>query len=380
MLKAMSSLVWIELDGKAADHNARELKACANEGVLLCAVIKSNAYGHGVAQMVKLLPSADWFAVNSLEEGLELRGLGVRKPILLLGHVPLERLREAVEAGLRLTVYNLETLDALSRLHTSERQIRLHLKVETGTGRQGILIDEIGMFVERIDRTAGVELEGVSTHFANIEDTLNHEYSDYQVERFQRALQVLDDRGHSPSIIHTASTAASILFPQTHFRMIRAGIGIYGLWPSRETFISAKMGHGRVPDLRPVLTWKTRIVQIKTLPEGSFVGYGCTYRTTRRTRMAVLPVGYADGYDRKLGNNAYVLVNGKRAPVMGRVCMNLTMIDITDIEKVSLENEVVLLGTWDSESITAETLAGWAGTINYEIVTRISPYLERRIV
>ena len=380
MLKAMSSLVWIELDGKAPDHNARELKACANEGVLLCAVIKSNAYGHGVAQMVKLLPSADWFAVNSLEEGLELRGLGVRKPILLLGHVPLERLREAVEAGLRLTVYNLETLDALSRLHTSERQIRLHLKVETGTGRQGILIDEIGMFVERIDRTAGVELEGVSTHFANIEDTLNHEYSDYQVERFQRALQVLDDRGHSPSIIHTASTAASILFPQTHFRMIRAGIGIYGLWPSRETFISAKMGHGRVPDLRPVLTWKTRIVQIKTLPEGSFVGYGCTYRTTRRTRMAVLPVGYADGYDRKLGNNAYVLVNGKRAPVMGRVCMNLTMIDITDIEKVSLENEVVLLGTWDSESITAETLAGWAGTINYEIVTRISPYLERRIV
>jgi len=380
MLKAMSSLVWIELDGKAADHNARELKACANEGVLLCAVIKSNAYGHGVAQMVKLLPSADWFAVNSLEEGLELRELGVRKPILLLGHVPLERLREAVEAGLRLTVYNLETLDALSRLHTSERQIRLHLKVETGTGRQGILIDEIGRFVERIDRTAGVELEGVSTHFANIEDTLNHEYSDYQVERFQRALQVLDDRGHSPSIIHTASTAASILFPQTHFRMIRAGIGIYGLWPSRETFISAKMGHGRVPDLRPVLTWKTRIVQIKTLPEGSFVGYGCTYRTTRRTRMAVLPVGYADGYDRKLGNNAYVLVNGKRAPVMGRVCMNLTMIDITDIEKVSLENEVVLLGTWDSESITAETLAGWAGTINYEIVTRISPYLERRIV
>ena len=380
MLKAMSSLVWIELDGKAPDHNARELKACANEGVLLCAVIKSNAYGHGVAQMVKLLPSADWFAVNSLEEGLELRELGVRKPILLLGHVPLERLREAVEAGLRLTVYNLETLDALSRLHTSERQIRLHLKVETGTGRQGILIDEIGMFVERIDRTAGVELEGVSTHFANIEDTLNHEYSDYQVERFQRALQVLDDRGHSPSIIHTASTAASILFPQTHFRMIRAGIGIYGLWPSRETFISAKMGHGRVPDLRPVLTWKTRIVQIKTLPEGSFVGYGCTYRTTRRTRMAVLPVGYADGYDRKLGNNAYVLVNGKRAPVMGRVCMNLTMIDITDIEKVSLENEVVLLGTWDSESITAETLAGWAGTINYEIVTRISPYLERRIV
>jgi alanine racemase len=171
-----------------------------------------------------------------------------------------------------------------------------------------------------------------------------------------------------------------MLFPQTHFNMLRAGIGIYGLWPSRETFISAKMGTGRVPDLRSVLTWKTRIVQIKTLPEGNFVGYGCTYRTTRRTRMAVLPVGYADGYDRNLGNNAYVLVNGKRAPVIGRVCMNLTMIDITDIEGVELENEVVLLGTWGRETISAETVASWAGTINYEIVTRISPYLERRIV
>jgi alanine racemase len=162
--------------------------------------------------------------------------------------------------------------------------------------------------------------------------------------------------------------------------MLRGGIGIYGLWPSRETFISAKMSHRRVPDLRPVLTWKTKVIQLKSLPEGSFVGYGCTYRTTRRTRLAVLPVGYADGYDRKLGNNAYVLVNGKRAPVIGRVCMNLTMIDVTDIEHVGLEDDVVLLGTWDGETISAETMAGWAGTINYEIVTRISPFLERRII
>jgi alanine racemase len=162
--------------------------------------------------------------------------------------------------------------------------------------------------------------------------------------------------------------------------MLRGGIGIYGLWPSRETFISAKMGHRRVPDLQPVLSWKTKVVQLKTIPEGSFVGYGCTYRTTRRTRLGVLPVGYADGYDRKLGNNAYVLVNGKRAPVIGRVCMNLTMIDVTDIDHVVLENDVVLLGTWDGETISAETMAGWAGTINYEIVTRISPFLERRIM
>jgi alanine racemase len=162
--------------------------------------------------------------------------------------------------------------------------------------------------------------------------------------------------------------------------MLRTGIGIYGLWPSKETFISVKTGGSHIPDLRPALAWKTRIAQIKVLEEGSFIGYGCTYRTMRRTTMAVLPVGYADGYDRALGNNAYVLVKGKRAPVIGRVCMNLTMIDITDIDAVTLEDEVVLLGSSGGETITAETMASWAGTINYEIVTRISPLLERRIV
>lgn len=375
----MSSLVWIELDSEAPDHNVRELKACADDGVQFCAVVKSNAYGHGTAQMVTLLPSPDWFAVNSLEEGLELRELGVQKPVLLLGHVPLSRLREAVESDLRLTVYNRGTIDALANLH-HEKPARVHLKVETGTGRQGILVEEIGSFVEGIVRAEGVELEGLSTHFANIEDTLNHEYSEYQLSLFHRALQILDSMKLTPPVVHTACTAASILFPQTHFNMLRAGIGIYGLWPSRETFISAKMGAGSVPDLRPVLTWKTKIAQIKVLHEGSYIGYGCTYRATRRTTMAVLPIGYADGYDRNLGNNAYVLVHGKRAPVLGRVCMNLTMIDITDIEGVSLENEVVLLGTWGRETISAETMAGWAGTINYEIVTRINPFLERRIL
>jgi alanine racemase len=186
--------------------------------------------------------------------------------------------------------------------------------------------------------------------------------------------------GQQPPIMHAACTAAGILFPSTHFSMVRTGIGLYGLWPSRETYISARMACADIPLLKPVLSWKTRIAQIKTLPEGSYIGYGCTFRTTRTTRVAVLPVGYADGYDRNLGNIAYVLINGKRAPVVGRVCMNITMIDITDIPDVRLENEVVLLGEWGEECITAETMASWAGTINYEIVARISPHLSRRVV
>ena len=227
---------------------------------------------------------------------------------------------------------------------------------------------------------AGAKLVGVSTHFANIQDTLNHDYAQAQLDRFGDVLNILDRLDIKADFIHAAATAAGILFSKTHFNLVRAGIGIYGLWPSRETYLSTLLGHRPVPDLRSVLTWKTRIVQIKNLPEGSYIGYGCTYRATRPIRVAVLPVGYAEGYDRKLGNAAYVLIRGKRAPVIGRVCMNLTMVDISDIPHAGLEEEVVLLGQDGEERVSVETMAEWAGTINYEIVTRISPLFPRRVV
>lgn len=376
----MSSLVWVELDRKAPDYNVKEILRCAKDSVKLCAVVKSNAYGHGVEQIIGLLPSAHWFAVNSLEEGLELRRLGVERPVLVMGHVPIGRLKEAWDTDLRIIVYNRESIRALDGLAQNGSPVRLHLKIETGTARQGILPGDIEAFVKDIRGKESMVLEGVSTHFANIEDTLNHEYAERQLERFNEALGTIKALGVDLQVVHTACTAASILFPETHFTMLRVGIGIYGLWPSRETYLSALMGNLRIPELKPVLSWKTRIVQIKTLPSGSFVGYGCTYRTTRQTKLAVLPVGYADGYDRAFGNRAYVLVHGRRAPVLGRVCMNHCMIDVTDIPGTKLEEEVVLLGSSESESITVENLAEWAGTINYEIVTRISPLIDRKIV
>jgi alanine racemase len=343
--------------------------------------VKANAYGHGVKEMLPLLPSADWFAVNSLEEGIELRETGEKRPILILGYVPLQALEEAILRNLDLTIYNGETLEALARLDLRGiGSARLHMKVETGTGRQGILPEEIEGFVEKFKRVEGAKLVGVSTHFANIEDTLNHDYAQVQLDRFRTVLNLMDRLKMKPDFVHTAATAAAILFSKTHFNLVRAGIGIYGLWPSRETYLSTLLGPRPVPELKPVATWKTRIVQIKNLPEGSYVGYGCTYKATRPIRLAVLPVGYADGYDRKLGNTAYVLIRGKRAPVVGRVCMNLTMVDVSDIPQARLEEEVVLLGRDGEEKVSAETMAEWAGTINYEIVTRISPFLPRRVV
>ena len=377
----MSSLVWIELEREAPDHNLRELRKGLKKGTILCAVVKANAYGHGVKQMVPLFRSADWFAVNSLEEGIELRELGDKRPILVLGHVPLADLGEAVRHSLDLTVYNRQSLEALAGLDLqSIGSPRLHLKVETGTGRQGVAPEQVQDFLEQLQTVPGARLVGLSTHFANIEDTLNHEYAQFQLDKFQQTLEMLEGLKVRPEYVHTAATAAAILFDKTHFNLVRAGIGIYGLWPSRETYLSTLLGHRPVPDLQPVLTWKTRIVQIKELPEGSYIGYGCTYRATRPIRVGVLPVGYADGYDRKLGNVAYVLIRGKRAPVIGRVCMNLTMVDISDIPRAGLEEEVVLLGRDGEERITAETMAEWAGTINYEIVTRISSFLPRKVV
>ena len=209
----MSTLVWIELDREAPDYNLGELRKGLGKGSILCAVVKANAYGHGVKQMVPLFRSADWFAVNSLEEGIELRELGEKRPILVLGHVPLADLGEAVRQNLDLTVYNRETLEALAGLKLKDiGQARLHLKVETGTGRQGVLPEQVRGFVEQLRSVPGVNLVGVSTHFANIEDTLNHDYAQSQLDKFQQALKILEDLKVKPEYIHTAATAAAILF------------------------------------------------------------------------------------------------------------------------------------------------------------------------
>ncbi len=382
----MSSLVWVELSKSAVKKNVETLKRFTPGNTLFCAVVKSNAYGHGVREMASLLDGVDWFAVNSLEEGLELRGLGITKPILLLGYVPLNRLKEAVEASLKLTVYNVETIQRLSDvLKNTDKKAYIHIKIETGTGRQGLTEDAIEPFLEELKQISNIEVEGISSHFANAEDPLNIEYSYEQIRKFKKAIQLITSSKIKsteikPKIFHMASTAASMLIPESRFSMVRHGIGLYGLWPSKQTHLVISMKAPDTPNLEPVLTWKTRVVQIKNMPEGSFIGYGSTYKTTRPTRLGVLPVGYADGYSRSLSNSAYVLIKGKRAPVIGRVCMNLIMVDITDIPKVKLEEEVVLLGKSGNEHLTAETMAGWAGTINYEIVTKISPFLERKIV
>jgi alanine racemase len=217
----------------------------------------------------------------------------------------------------------------------------------------------------------------VTTHFANIEDTTDHGFAESQIATFARLSDAVASAGGPPPIRHAACSAAALLFNRTHLDLARIGISLYGLWPSKETYVSCLERGKPSLELRPALSWKTRIAQVKTVPEGGYIGYGCTYRATRPTRIAVLPVGYYEGYDRGLSGIGHVLVRGRRAPIRGRVCMNMCMVDVSDIPGASIEDEVVLLGRQGDERIAAEQIAGWCGTIAYEIVSRIHPSLPR---
>ncbi len=241
-------------------------------------------------------------------------------------------------------------------------------------------VKDIWPFVRSIRRHEELILEGLSSHFANIEDTTKHDYPRLQLEAFRAAVRTVQAHGVRVPVKHMSCTASTILFPETDFSMARVGIGLYGHWPSKETYLSCLQKKREPLLLKPVLSWKARIAQVKKIGPDSCVGYGCTYKTTRPTVLAVVPVGYFDGYDRGLSNTAHVLVRGRRAPVRGRVAMDFFMADVTDIPGVRLEDEVTLIGPDGKERITADDLAGFAGTISYEILARINPLIPRVIV
>lgn len=374
---------WVEIDRSALTNNIQQFRSLIGDKVNLLAVVKANAYGHGILQVSRIALEAgvDWLGVHSLEEGLLLRREGIDCPLIILGYVSLEELEKAVARELRLTVYNLDTIHLLDKISRRlKKKVFIHLKVETGTYRQGIKEEDVFPFIKEIQKFPYLVIEGLSSHFANIEDTTDHSYPRLQLQRFKRIIQKLEKHKIEIPIKHIACTAATILFPETYFDMVRVGIGMYGLWPSKETYLSCILQKRKPLILKPVLSWKTRIAQIKKVPKGSFIGYGCTYRTTRETSLAVLPIGYYDGYSRSLSNYSYVLIKGHRAPLCGRVCMNFIMADITDIPGAILEDEVILLGQDGEEIITADFLADLAGSINYDIVTGINNIIPRIII
>jgi alanine racemase len=372
-------LSWIEIDASRLRSNIDAFRNAAGPGTSIMAVIKANAYGHGLEAVAPVAAErADWLGVNCIDEALTITRLGIQKPVAILGHTPLDQLEEVASNGYRQVLYRLDVAKALSEGARKHRTTaRVHLKIETGTNRQGITLRDLPGFIGELSRLTGIEVEGAYTHFANIEDTLDPSFAESQVRKFKEALGILERAGIRPAQIHASATAGTLLYSEMAFSMVRVGIGTYGIWPSRETQLAARE-RGKKPSLAPVLTWKTRVAQVKEVQAGDYVGYGLTYRTSRVMKLVVLPIGYYDGYDRKLSNSGRALVHGQPASVIGRVAMNMTMLDVSDIG-ADVDDEVVLIGRQGNSEIRVEELAEKIGSIPYEVLARINPLIKRTL-
>ncbi len=363
-----ASLTEILLSGGALRHNVRVLRSLFGEGAPVAAVVKGNAYGHGLAEIAGVLESeVEAFQVDDLDELRALRGVS-NKRTLVLGYVPKSDVAEAALLGGELAVYDFARLD-----HLAASNARVHVKVDALLGRQGILPNEVGRLAAELRRRPSIEVLSAYTHFANIEDTTDLVHAQAQLEVFERCFAEL--RQAFSHLRRHVSATSGVMALGSGDDLVRLGIGIYGMYPSASLERrNAALG------LRPVMTWRTRLAQVKELPARHPVGYGLTYLTSRPTRIGIVPQGYADGYDRGLSNVGEVLVGGRRCPVLGRVAMNMFAVDLSGVPDSHPEDEVVLLGEQGSERITAEEIASRLGTINYEVTARISPLLARRIV
>ncbi len=360
---------WLEVDLGAIAGNMRAVKRIVGDHVRVLVTLKADAYGHGAIRVARTtLQHGAWgFGVATLGEALALRKAGIDAPVLILGYTPPWQVRDAIRHDVRLTVFDP---DVAREIGAAMRELRhaaiVHVKVDTGMARLGLHPDEVAPFLSLL-REQNIAVEGLFTHFATA-DSADESFARLQLSRFTALLAQLESSGVRPPIVHAANSAAILRFPEAHFDLVRPGLTIYGLAPSAET---------PLPDpFRPALAFKTEVAQVKTLPPGSPVSYGGTWVTQRESRIATIPVGYADGF-RRAPSWREVLVRGRRAPVVGRVAMDYAMLDVTDIPGVRTGDEVVLIGRQGNDQITAEEVAGWLGTINYEVIAAILPRVPR---
>lgn len=365
------AVTWAEIDLDAIEFNVKAFKKHVGERVKVIAVVKANAYGHGAAPAARtaLAAGAELLAVHRMIEGVELRRAGITAPILIMGYTPPDGAEQVVEHRLTPSLVTPEFARALAgRARAAGVEIAVHVKVDTGMNRYGLLPDEVPEFLRLLDELPGVRLEGLFTHFATA-DWRDLTHTLQQLEIFQQARQAARDAGIEVPLVHAANSAATMRLPQAHFDAVRPGIAMYGMDPSDEW--------APVFEIRPALTLKSTVSRVRMLPEGAGVSYSRTHITGRPTRAALVPVGYGDGYHRILSNKSAVLIRGKRAAIMGRVCMDQFVVDASDIPDVQQDDEVVLVGRQGEAVIRAEEVAALAGTINYEVTTSLLPRVTR---
>ncbi len=357
------------IDLEALEHNFKEAVRRAG-GRQVLAVVKAGAYGHGAVEISRRLLGlgADMLGVALVEEGNELREAGIEAPILVMGALFPDQAEAVVSLRLTPAVFTLAGARTLSEAAVKLRmKVSAHVKIDTGMGRIGIAPEEAPRLIAHMRGLEGVEVRGLMTHFADA-DLCDKQFASQQMERFEKLLKTLDADGISVPVRHAANSAAVLDFPRALFTMVRPGLMLYGYNPLEE---------GATADLRPVLSLVTRIAFLKTVPAGMPISYGRTFVTRRESIIATLPIGYADGYNRGLSNKAEALVRGVRASVVGRVCMDMCMIDVTDVPGVTEGDDVVLIGNQGNERITADEIAAKTGTIAYEVLCGISSRVPR---
>lgn len=365
---------WIEIDRSALRHNLSVFRSIIPESCKICAVVKSNAYGHGLVDFARSAEQAgaDWLVVDSITEALRLRKEGIKAPVLVLGFTLPEMLESARENDISITVSHSYILDLLSKMPAG-KPFKVHIKADTGMNRQGFSEKEMPEAIKLLSaKPSNIIVEGLYTHYAAAKDPSNPAPTKKQTEVFGRWIEALQAIGISP-IKHAAASGAAILFPETHFDMVRIGIGLYGLWPSLESkgFVDGKF------ELKPCLSWRTIVSEVNDVPAGSGVSYDFTETVTRDSKLAVCPIGYWHGFPRALSSIGHVLVRGKRAKVIGRVCMDMIIVDVTDIPDVSVLDRVTVIGKDGEEEITAEEIAVSMGASWYELITRINPLIRK---
>jgi len=347
---------YIQVDLKAIAHNTRLLRAAMGDTPHMMAVVKANGYGHGLIPVAKtaLENGADWLGVAIPEEGEALRNAGIDAPILVLGGVNEKGAAASVRFDLTQAVFDPERVYCLEKAAKEQGKTALvHLKCDTGMGRIGVRNEaELQRMLAAIADCTHVRLTGAFTHFADA-DGEDQAYSLRQISAFEEMQRMMPDN----ILFHAAASAASFRYPEARYQMVRQGIALYGCPPV-----------GDCPPVKPALSWHTEIIHIKRIGPGDCVSYGCTFRADREMRVATLPVGYGDGYHRALSGKAVVLIGGKRCPVIGRVCMDQIMVDVSSVPEAAVGAEAVLLGSQGDEALTAEELASWAGTISYEML------------
>ncbi|MDD4168757.1 MAG: alanine racemase [Desulfotomaculaceae bacterium] len=365
--------VWAEIDLGAIAHNVQEIRRVTTPAAKVLAVVKANGYGHGAVEVsrVALANGTEWLGVARVSEGVALREAGINAPVLVLGYSPPEQSQEVIRYRLSQTVYTFDMALALAEAAGREgTRAKVHVKVDTGMGRIGWLAGpDVASEILNLARIPHLEIEGVFTHFAAA-DITEPGYTISQLERFLEITTALRRAGLEVQFKHTANSPALLKMPETHLDLVRAGIIVYGLYPSDDFEQS-------IVNLVPAMSLKAKVAYVKKVPSSFSVSYGCTYKTAGPSVIATLSVGYADGYSRRLSSKGEVLLHGRRAPVIGRVCMDQIMADVGHIPEVKMGDEAVLIGSQGSEEITADEIAFKIDTINYEVICMVSHRVPR---